>query len=137
MAGKLDFFAADDCTGPLVGTATETANRTSKFVATIDTSVAFTPTAAGVMSKIDQVTTSVPQSSTVYTGSGFYHTVRDGIPAVCIDFSVGNFDCGYDGVQPAESGIAEGLLLQGDTLYTLLPSSSGYTVELKYTKKTN
>jgi hypothetical protein len=137
MAGKVDFFAAADCTGPLLATSTTTAHLTSKFVAAIDSAVAFAPASAGVMTKIDQVTSSIPQSSIVFTGSGVVHTVSDGIPQACVDFGGGQSTCVTEGLLPAKSGIEEALLLQGGTFYVLVPSGSGYTVHLEYTKKTN
>lgn len=136
IAGKTDYFVAADCTGPIVATATDTGIVTSRFVATTDSTVTLTPSSAGVISKIDQVTTSVTHSTLVLTGSGIYHTVEDGMAEVCVDFGGVERVCRTGVDRAAESGIAEGLLLQGGTFYTLAPSGSGYIVELKYTKKT-
>lgn len=137
IAAKTDYFSADDCTGPVAATATNSANITSKFVATIDSSVEFTSSSGGVISKIDQVTTSLPQITSEYTGSGIYRTVEYGIPAVCVDFGNGSAVCRTGEIMPAQPDITEGLLVQGDIFYVASPSGTGYTVEQKYTKKTN
>jgi hypothetical protein len=106
-------------------------------VATVDSAVVIPPSTIGVVSKVDQITTSVPALTSVFTGAGVVHTVENGQSKWCIDFGDGNSTCSYDAIpQPATSGVAWGLLLQGSTMYQLTLISGVYSVDSKYTKKT-
>jgi hypothetical protein len=136
ITNKSEYYAGANCTGTILGTSTDSAIFTAKYVATVNSSVIFTTGSAAVPTTLDQVTASRTQGVQTVSGPGVVRTVKNGQPQWCIDFGGGNSTCIMDmGTQPAQSGASGGLLLQGNNMFVLSPSGSVYTIDSKLTKK--
>jgi hypothetical protein len=136
ISNKTDYYSGANCTGTILGTSTDSATFTAKYVTTVNSSVVLTTGSAAVPTTLDQVTASRTQGAQTVSGPGVVRTVKNGQSQWCIDFGGGNSTCITDmGTQPAQSGASGGLFLQGSNLFVLSPSGNIYTVDSKLTKK--
>jgi hypothetical protein len=133
---RTDYYAGVDCTGAILATETEGASLTARYVDTIDSSAVLTQGAAATALKVDRVYASTPQRTRSIVGTAVTHVVLNNQPQWCIDYGNGTQTCVRDdGTYPAQSGIAGGLSLQGNTFYELIPNGSLYVANGIYTKK--
>jgi hypothetical protein len=132
VGNRTDYHANADCTGSIVGTVTQSADATAADTGTVDASITPAPGAAAMSVKINELTANLPQHTLSVTGSGVTHTTGPW----CIAYANGTFICIKDeGTYPAQNGVADGLALQGDTLYDLMASGSAWGVGCVFTKK--
>lgn len=136
IAFRTDYYANADCSGGVVATWTQSADVTATYAGTADTSIVPTPGAASVAATVDKVTVSLPQHTATVTGPNVVHTITNGQAQWCINYANGDSTCIKDeGTYPAQSGVAGGLYLQGNTLYELVPSGTQYAVDERFTRK--
>jgi hypothetical protein len=136
VGSRTDYYANADCTGNIVGTATQSADATATHTGTVDASIVPTAGAAAINVKVDKLTANLPQHTLAVTGSGVTHTTANGQAQWCIAYGGGNATCIRDeGTYPAQNGVAGGLALQGNTLYDLNASGASWVVDGVFTKK--
>jgi hypothetical protein len=136
IAIKTDYYTGANCSGSIVGTLTASADATATYDGTVDAAIVFTPGAAAVAAKVDKVVAGLAQHTASVSGTGVTHTTVNGQPQWCIDFGGGSTTCLKDeGSYPAQTGIAGGLYIQGNTLYELVPSGSIYNVDERFTRR--
>jgi hypothetical protein len=135
IAAKTDYYAASGCTGSIVGTQTQTADVTAKYVSTVSASVVLPPSTAANLIKVDTVSASVADNSLVVTGPGVTRVVTAGKAQWCMNFNGGDSTCIHDdGVQKGGTS-AGALYLQDNYMYVLDPSGTSYSVNQRYTRK--
>lgn len=136
IAARSDYYAGANCTGAIVATETESGEITATYVETIDSSIVLSNGAVATPGKVDKITASRTASTRSITGTGVTRVIANGQPQWCINFGNGSQSCVRDeGTDPAQSGIAGGLYIQGNVFYELLPKGSLYEAYGRYTKK--
>lgn len=128
-------YAEVGCTGLIVATETYTANFSAVYSGSTDASVVFTPGSAGVSTKIDKVTLSVPAYRHVLTGSGVTHPTVNGVPEWCVAYADGTSSCFIDELSPGYAGYMTSTYVSGNKLHVLIASGAGYNAEEVWTKR--
>lgn len=136
IATRTDYYAQANCTGAIIATETEGADITATYVDTVDAPVVFATGTPATTGKVDRITASMPIHSRSITGTAVTRVVQNGKPQWCIDFGNGRSTCILDeGAYSARSGVAGGLLLQGNAFYELVPNGTVYEAYGRYVKK--
>jgi hypothetical protein len=134
---KTEYFTLEGCTGPVVGTETQSGNYTIAYTGVADAGVVFSAGAGTVTTKIDLVTLSAPALRVSIIGSGVVHSINsNGQAQWCMDFGNGNTACVNDyGLEPAIPATNTALHINGNKMYTLSASGSIYGVDESFTKR--
>lgn len=132
---RTDYYEGTACTGQIVGVQTSSANLSIGYVKTIDTFVALNPSGGASALRVDQVTANAPARFETISGSKVQRRNTNGKPQWCISFSNGDSTCVDDGgTQPAQTSQGA-MYTRSNELYLLSPSTGGYSVDDKYTRK--
>lgn len=136
IAVRTEYYKTANCTGAVIATESDGMDVTAIYVDTVDASVVLGRGTPAVTAKIQKITANKPQATRTVTGTGVTRVVQGGKAQWCIVFDGGSSTCIVDdGPQPAESGVAGALYLQGNILYELVPNASLYEAYGRYIKK--
>lgn len=136
VAYRTDYYLGADCSGPVLATVTQSADATATFAGSVDASIVPTPGAAPITVRVDKVTASVPSYTLNVTGSGVVKTVVNGTTQWCVNFGNGGTSCIEDkGTYDAQTNVAGGIAIQGNTLYDLDASGPGWSVDEIFIRK--
>jgi len=136
VAYRTDYYLNADCTGPILATVTQSADATATFAGSVDASIVPTPGAAPITVRVDKVTASVPSYTLNVTGTGVVKSVVNGTTQWCVNFGNGGASCIEDkGTYAAQTNVAGGIAISGNTLYDLDANGSSWTVDEIFTRK--
>lgn len=131
---RLDYFSADNCSGFVIATQTQSSDLTATYTGSADASIALPPATTASAIRVDLVTATLGPYTVSVSGTGVTRRTSDGVPAWCVNFAPGDATCIPDqGPQPGSSASAA-LYLTGNQLYKLTPTSLTYTVTQHLTK---
>ena len=132
---QTDYYDGTACTGQVVGVQTTSANLSISYIKTIDTFVALIPSGGASALRVDQITASAPTRFDTITGSKVQRRTTNGKLQWCMSFSNGDSTCVDDsGAQPARTSQGA-MYTRSNELYLLSPSTGGYSVDEKFTRK--
>jgi hypothetical protein len=124
---KTAYHVNADCSGPVLGTWTQSASATAIYEGTVDSGIVFAGSSAAVPAKVDKVTTSLPPHTWSVTGTGVVHSVVNGLAQWCIPYATGDVSCVMDeGTYPGGVFNPTGLYLQRNVMYELRSNVSVY-----------
>ena len=132
---RTEYFSQSNCTGTVVATVTRT-TEAFKYERTIDARVVFNPGESAVMSKVDLVTLSRPETTVSVTGPGAVHTTRNGRAQWCMDFTDGVSKCiNDDGLLPAAQRAEFPMHLNANQWSWMNVTSTAYEYTIPYTRR--
>jgi hypothetical protein len=135
VSSKVDYYAGAGCTGPVIGTQTDTGDFPARYAGNTDATIALPPSTTADVIRADMVTMTVPAYSVTVAGTGVTRLTKDGVPQWCMDFDDGSTTCVVDDGTHNGTTSNGALYVQDNQLFVLSANEAGFSVDQRMTRK--